>query len=177
MSISARAIAGSQPAPTRKPRPKEICPTCKQVVPHPRNYERHKALFGMLKPAFYYWPDPDVEPFRPNDAEHLRAWLLVKAGWRESEDLKISGTSSKYATIMAMAFLNRKREKTAVHFEELKDGIRVYWPKSVAYNKCSEDQFKKVLTSVTEIVEDIIGVSVKEMRENYKRDVAEDHDV
>jgi hypothetical protein len=174
VSTAQKAIEARGVAPVRKPKAKEICPTCKQVVPHPRNYERHKALFGMLKPAFYYWPDPEVEPFRPNDAEHLRAWLLVKAGWRESEDLRISGTSSKYATIMAMAFLNRKREKTAVHFEEMKDGIRVYWPKSVAYTKCSEDQFRRVLTNVTEIVEEIIGVDVKTMRENYKRDVSED---
>ena len=173
-SISARALAASNPQPqAKKPKPKELCPTCKQVVPHPRNYERHKALFGLLRPAFYYWPDPDVVEFRPNDTEHLRSWLLVKAKWCEHEDLKISGQSKKYAMIMAMAFMNRKRAKAAVDFEELPDGIRAYWPKSVAYTKCSESQFIKVINDVTEIVESIIGVDVKQMRENYKRDVAD----
>lgn len=177
MSIAAKAIAvreaGEKP---KKPKGGEVCPCCKQPVAHPRNYERHKALFGLLRPAFYYWPDPDVEEFRPNNTEHLRAWLLVKAGWKESEDLKISGQSKKYGMIMALAFMNRKRDKVAVDFEELPDGIRAYWPKSVAYNKCPEDKFKKVLTAVTEIVENIIGVDVKQMRENYKRDVADEHE-
>ena len=136
-SISERAIANATPAPVRKPRPKEICPTCKQVVPHPRNYERHKVLWALLKPAFYYWPDPEIEPFRPNDKEHLRAWLLVKAGWKDSEELHISGNSKKHTMTVTLAFLNRKRPKPPVDYDELPTGgIRVYWPKSVSYNKC-----------------------------------------
>lgn len=174
MSISDKAIAlRGEPKP-KEVKAEKVCKECKQIIPHRRNYERHKALFGLLRPAFYYWPDPDVQEFRPNNTEHLRAWLLVKANWSESEDLKISGQSKKYAMITALAFMNRKRDKVAVDFEELPDGIRAFWPKSVAYNKCSEDQFKKVLTAVTEIVENIIGVSIIQMRENYKRDVAED---
>ncbi len=176
MSISERALANATPAPVKKPRPKELCPTCRQVVPHPRSYERHKVLFALLKPALYYWPES--ETFQPNDTEHLRARLLVQVGWRDSEDLHISGAgnSRKRTMDLTLAFLNRKRPKPPVHWEQLADGIRVFWPRSVSYNKCTEDQFKKILNKVTEVIENTIGVPVEQMRREYKLAVAEDHE-
>jgi hypothetical protein len=175
VSTAQKAIEARGVEPVRKPKAKEICPTCKQVVPHPRNYERHKVLWALLKPALYYWPES--ETFQPNDTEHLRARLLVQVGWRESEDLHISGGNSRKRTLdVTLAFLNRKRPKPAVHWEQLPDGIRVFWPRSVAYNKCSEDQFKKILNKITEVIENTIGVSVEQMRREYKLAVAEDED-
>lgn len=54
------------------------CPHCTK----PRSPDDHRRLFGLISKAFDNWPE--AHEFRPDSAEHLRAWLLCKAGYRET---------------------------------------------------------------------------------------------
>lgn len=43
----------------------------------PRSIDQHRRFFAVLAAIHSHWPEK--HPFQPDSAEHLRAWLLVKA--------------------------------------------------------------------------------------------------
>jgi LPS O-antigen subunit length determinant protein (WzzB/FepE family) len=57
-----------------------------------------------------------------------------------------------------------------VHFKQTKNGIRGYQAKSISYTKCTEDEFKRVLDQVVEIVETTIGVKINKLKLESERE-------
>jgi len=57
-----------------------------------------------------------------------------------------------------------------VHFKETKTGLRAYKAKSIAYSKCSEAEFKKILDKSIEIIESVIGVPVETLKREAARE-------
>lgn len=136
-------------------------------MPHPRNRARHALLFAVLNPAFHHWPEQ--EDFQPQDTEHLRSWLLVEAGHCEVDDIKFAGGSKAQMVGALTAFMNRQRGKTWIHYRQTADGIRALTPKSIAFRKCSEDAFKKVLERAIEIIELKTGVIIEDLKREHGR--------
>lgn len=150
MTISERATAGIKPPAER------VCKTCCQKLPSPRNVERHNLLFAILKPAMEQWPEGHA--FQPMSAEHLRAWLLVEAGWCTTRDLEIGGPSKQHAANALRFFMDSADGHR--FFAMTGKGIRERRPKSIAFNKCRESEFKAILNAIAEIVEAAIGVPI-----------------
>jgi hypothetical protein len=48
--------------------------------PKVRSPADHRRFFGVIKAAFLHWPEK--HEFQPEDPEHLRAWLLCRAGYK-----------------------------------------------------------------------------------------------
>ena len=46
----------------------------------PRSNDQHKRFFALIKALFHHWPEG--HPFKPDNEEHLRAYVLVKSGHR-----------------------------------------------------------------------------------------------
>ncbi len=169
MSISEKAIAarGVQPEEPKAKAPK-ICPECHQKIPHPRNADRHKLLFAILKPAFSMWPE--TADFQPTDTEDLRAYLLIKVGWKTVEEVKIAGGSKKQILAGMTAFMNRKREKPVKVFEQTDDGVKGYAPKSIAWHRCKESEFKTILEAVIAEIENTIGVPIEQLKREHENE-------
>ncbi len=158
MKLSERATAGIG---HNRP-PEKVCKCCGQELPAPRNRERLAAFFCLLKPAFAQWPE--THPFQPMSEEHLRAWLTCEAGWCETRDLEIGGPSKQHAANALRYFMGGNDH---TFFSMTKTGIRERKPKSIAFRKCREDDFKRVINTSSEIIESVIGVPVEQLkREN-----------
>jgi hypothetical protein len=146
-------------------KPDDRCPTCKQKIPHPRNQARHNLLFAVLVPAFRHWPE--THEFKPEDTEHLRAYLLAKAQHCTYSEIDIGDGTLPQITAGMAAFMNAlpaAERGRPIFFRQTKTGIRGYRAKSISYTKCSEESFKKVLDSVIEIIETTIGVKVEKLK-------------
>ncbi len=55
--------------------------TCEKCKARTRSDEEHNLLFGVIALAFDNWPH--AHPYKPADAESLRAWLLIESGHTE----------------------------------------------------------------------------------------------
>lgn len=58
-----------------------------------------------------------------------------------------------------------------VHFKETASGLRAYKAKSIAYSKCSEAEFKKILDKAVEIIETVVGVPIETLKRESAREV------
>lgn len=155
ISQQAAAVAIQQmPKPSRK------CEACGQDKPAPRNRERHALFFAILKPALEQWPE--TAEFQPMSTEHLRAWLTFKAGWCSMRELEIGGPNKAHA-VRAVRYFLGENEQSKFYTATAK-GIREYTPKSIAFNKCSETQFKVILNASAEMIESIIGVPIEALK-------------
>lgn len=45
-----------------------------------RSSEQHRRFFGLMRAVYHHWPE--TLEFQPDNEEHLRAYLLVKAKYR-----------------------------------------------------------------------------------------------
>ncbi len=155
MSISEQATATIQ-----RPKHSDICDKCGQKKPSPRNRERHNLLFAILGPALAQWPE--AYDFQPMSEEHLRAWLLWKSGWCTIRDLEICGPT-KRAAVQAMRFFLDSSDRHRF-FTNTSKGIREYTPKSIAWNRCREADFKNIMDHSTALLESIIGVNIEQLK-------------
>ena len=161
MKLSERATAGIG---HNKP-PDRVCKCCGQELPSPRNAERHKLFFAILPKAFESWPST-YEEFQPMSTEHLRKWLIYKAGWATMRELAIEGPNKRVVVAALKFFLESGNHET--FYTTTSKSIREYRPKSIAWNKCREDDFKRILNTASDIIESVIGVPV----ESLKRETA-----
>ncbi len=157
MSISERASAGIG---HNKP-PERICPCCGQEKPSPRNAERHKLFFAILPKAFENWPST-YEEFQPLSTDHLRKWLTYKAGWCTMRELAIEGPNKRIVVTALKFFLESGNQET--FYTTTAKSIREYRPKSIAWNKCKEDEFKRILDTAGDIIATVTGMQIEDMK-------------
>jgi hypothetical protein len=157
MTISERATA----AIGHNRPPANICQCCGQEKQSPRNEARHKLFFAILPKAFENWPEQYAE-FQPLSTEHLRKWLIYKAGWCTMRELAIEGPNKRIVVTALKFFLESGNQET--FYTTTAKSIREYRPKSIAWNKCREDDFKRILNTASEIIESVTGVPIENMK-------------
>jgi hypothetical protein len=164
MTISERATAGIG---HNKP-PANICPCCGQEKPSPRNQARHNLFFAILPKAFENWPTT-YEEFQPMSTEHLRKWLIYKAGWCTMRELAIDGPHKPIVVAALQFFVASGNQE--VFFKTTSKSVREYRPKSIAWSKCKEAEFRKILDASAEIIESIIGVPIEALKRQSQEEV------
>ena len=149
----------------------DACDKCGQKLPHPRNEARHKLFFAVLKPAMKQWPES--AEFQPEDVDHLRSFLLCKSGHCTYNDLSmdVANAPGMIAAMKAFMEANISGSSKRVHFKQIKTGLRAYTPKSIAFTKCSEADFKVVLDKSIEIIVATIGVPIEQLKREAEREV------
>jgi len=149
--------------PPAQARPAQTCPTCGAPARH-RSDEHHRLFFAVIKQVFDNWPE-HFEQFQPRDAEHLRAWLLIEAGWyREREFVGPKNLIAE--TIRGFQEFTDAEDCRAF---PTKKGLRLRVAKSMKYRECPKRDFEKVSARVFEITEAITGVSVEDWKQQAKR--------
>ena len=77
-------------------------------------------------------------------------------------ELEIGGPNKAHAVRAVRYFLGENEQNK--FYTATAKGIREYTPRSIAFNKCSETQFKVILNTSVELIESIIGVSISALK-------------
>lgn len=137
------------------------CPECGAILGKGRSAPQHRRFFALITAAAHHWRE-DHE-FQPDDAEHLRSWLLCKAGFRQSREVSVaySDGSPALAKLTAIAVEAALKEAgTYAFIRPHPDGgsLAVYRARSIAWDKLSQKEFAPIAEAVEQIIETELGV-------------------
>ena len=132
-----------------------LCAKCPMKLQ--RSSEDHRRFFALVNAAFTHWPEQ--HEFRPDNAEHLRAWLLCKAGHRKTTMIE---TDEPAATVVAIEAAFRAAD-TYAFVRPYGDGVAIYSPKSLRFDKTDQKAFNAVRDEVSSIIESVIGVTAEQL--------------
>ena len=132
-----------------------LCAKCPMKLQ--RSSEDHRRFFALVNAAFTHWPEQ--HEFPPDNAEHLRAWLLCKAGHRKTTMIE---TDEPAATVAAIEAAFRAAD-TYAFVRPYGDGVAVYSPKSLRFDKTDQKAFNAVRDEVSSIIESVIGVTAEQL--------------
>lgn len=121
----------------------------------------------MLEQAFLNWPE-DAD-FQPDNREHLRAYLTVKAGHREilGERLQHNVGDPLRMVDFIGRVLTRVRDRGGYAFAvEHNEAIVVMLPRSIDWDTLDQQEFSPIATAIYAIIEQILKVSIEELKAN-----------
>lgn len=103
----------------------------------PRSYDQLKRFFSVIGAAFHQWPEH--HPFQPQDAEHLRAWLLVRAKHCTVKTFYLTGDAEEYARVIPIIIGTMLHK----HSWAKSDGnaLHVCVPESINYQTLGHNAF------------------------------------
>lgn len=135
-------------------------------VEQPRSPEHHRLFFAVIAEAFKTWPES--HEFEPSDAEHLRAWLLCKAGYRTTTHYSLAEVPTKrrevVVTTVAAAIGQLLAGRPHAFVTPHKDGLAVHVPRSIAFEKLDQKEFNALSEQVFGIVSQVLGVEVETLK-------------
>lgn len=141
----------------------EKCPTCGQAKPKkPRSIDDHRRFFGVINAACKNWPE--AHEFQPDDREHLRAWLLCKAGFRDTVTIPCESDDPhilKLATLATEAAI--KAAKNVAFVRPHGVALAVFTPKSIKFETLDQTQFGSIRQAVEEIIEAETGMKADDL--------------
>lgn len=139
------------------------CPHCGSKIEadaKPRSVPQLKRFFAVLRCMMDHWPE--ACRFQPKDEEHLRAWVLCRAGHYEVIDIDVPSPDPVTLDIVATSVEAAiKASKTFCFVQPDLDGnrVRVFSPKSIAFHKLSPQEFTKLNESVEAVFLQETGIN------------------
>lgn len=114
----------------------------------PRSLDQHKRFFAVIAATFHHWPESHA--FQPDNAEHLRAWLLVRATYCTIRTFHMDGDTDEAARLVPVitASMLGKYSWCRARGAEL----HVCVPQSIAFDKMPHEQFCKLNDDVDEVI-------------------------
>ena len=140
--------------------------TLRCQVSKPRSNPAHRMFFGIIAVAFEQWPEN--AKFKPTSVEHLRSWALIKAGHYNSLDVPAHNPKVAAAIVIKLVEAVKADDKHPIIWA-MKDSVRVYTPKSVAYSEVAQADFSKISEAVYTEIEKVLGVPIAELRRQVDR--------
>lgn len=136
------------------------CPDCGAVIDKKRSIPQHRRFFAIIHAAFHQWPEN--HEFHPESSEHLRAWLLCKAGWFSAK--YIEAEEGADAKVIAASVEAAFEAADAVAFVRVHgDRVAVFAPKSIEFASADQRAFAPIAQAVDEIIEEALGVPPGEL--------------
>jgi hypothetical protein len=134
-----------------------------------RSPQDHRRFFGVIRAAFLHWPEQ--HEFQPDDAEHLRAWLLCKAGYKRVTHIPFEASwpdaMQRLAVLSAEAAL--KAAKSHAFLRPDPTGFLVFAPKSIDWETLGQKEFSKVREAVEEVIAAETGKSANDLLKETER--------
>ena len=133
----------------------------KAILSRPRRQKNHAHFFAAIAAATDHWPD-GMEPDPNGNSERLRAWLLCKAGYCDFIDFPVEASSS------VIALIEKFRGDGRHAFVRVgsiggEPTLRVFYPKSIAWDELDETAFVEVKQAVCAVIHAIIGVPADQL--------------
>lgn len=127
------------------------CPHCgcglDPVKGKPRSLDQLRRFFGVLRGMFSNWPE--AAEFQPESEEHLRKWVLCKAGHRDATDIPVEFADSEPGVTRLAGLAIEMAIKAAGAFAFVRADsnggrVRVYRAKSIAFDKLGQADFNRL---------------------------------
>lgn len=132
----------------------------------PRSYDQHKRFFAVIAAVYDQWPEQ--HPFQPDSAEHLRAWLLVRAKHCVINTFHLTGNTEELARVVMIITATMLKKHSWAKSEGTK--LHVCVPLSIDYKTVTHQQFCKINDAVDEIIRVETGLDPDELLK--QRDMA-----
>lgn len=116
-----------------------------------RSSPQHRRFFKVVSAAYDQWPHNHA--FQPDDAEHLRAWLLCKVGYRRTVQLDDANAIS--VPMLRAAF------KAAGHhawFHTAGTDVWIISPKSMSFAEMGHRTACDVMAAIDDLICDVLCV-------------------
>ena len=125
----------------------------------PRSIDQHRRLFALIKAAHDHWPEAHI--FQPDNAEHMRAWLLMKAKHRTVKEFYMDADASAVAQLIP--FLVHSMLGKYVWSWSTGNNLRVCAPESIAFDRCPHGQFGPICDAVATVIERETGMRAEDL--------------
>ena len=130
------------------------CPHCGCKIDgktKPRSAPQLRRFFAMLRAMFSHWPE--TSGFQPESEEHLRKFILIKAGYRETTDIPVTFAEDQPGLTKLTALSIEAALKAAGAYAFIRphpDGglVRVFKAKSMAFDKIGQAEFNALNDAV-----------------------------
>jgi hypothetical protein len=161
MSNAAKAI-GKAPA-----KPCHVCGFYPEHVDgKPRSLPHHRRYFSLISAVFHHWPESHGRQFA--DREELRAWLQMKAGWREvAAQIPIVGLPRERVKLIVEASIRAAGSyaEPVLH----KDTLVIFRPKSIAFDKMRHLDFCALSDAVENVIRSETGLDPEQVLHEQER--------
>lgn len=138
-----------------------ICQACGQKA---RSRPQLNRFHALMEAAYQNWPD--THEFRPKDKEHLRKWLVIKAGFGVAKEIRLEGWMPRNDTIMDLLGLTIEAaiQAAGAHpfVEVYPDKVIVTSAESISY-KTSHSKACEIFRAVDEVLEIETGTSADDL--------------
>ena len=115
----------------------------------PRSIDQHRRLFAQIKAAHVHWPES--HSFQPDNAEHMRAWLLVKSKHRNIKAFYMEDDATEAAKLIPFVIASMMGKY--VWAWGTGNVLNVCMPESIAFDKCPHVQFGPICDAVAAVIE------------------------
>lgn len=123
-----------------------------------RSVPDHRRLFALIKAAFDNWPE--AHDFTPENPEHLRSWLVCKAGWREATAYDLGEKAD--AAVVALALQAGIKAAKGVGFVKVHGrSVAVITPKSMDFRAMGQAEFGLLRDAITDIIKAETGIALE----------------
>lgn len=126
----------------------------------PRSSQDHRRLFKLIAAAFDHWPESYVE-FQPDSEEHLRAWLICKAGpeFRNVTTFDLPHTDNVALAAEMIDFAEKLLSSSNGFGRWRGMTLHKFTPKSMRFDKMSRTEFNDLRDAISDVIEDVCGMS------------------
>lgn len=137
------------------------CPSCGfPLTEHSRarSPQDHRRFFKLIAATHHHWPEANA--FQPDNPEHLRAFLLCKAGYREVTVIPCPNyaDAKTISMISAAAAAALKASRSYAFIRPHAGGLAVFSPKSIAWDKLDQSGFNKIRDACEAVIRDETGM-------------------
>lgn len=138
------------------------CKTCGQTTKDVRSNADHNRLFAIIEAAFKHWPE--TSNFQPDNSEHLRSWLICKAG---PEFRTVTTMEAPEADEALKERIQELVEDQNTHCGWRGAVLYKVQPKSMKFEKLGQRAFGQLRDAICEVIEQEVGVPAEKlMRES-----------
>ena len=142
------------------------CPVCgftDKGKGKPRSIDQHRRFYGLVAKAFEHWPDH--AEFRPESAEHLRKYLICRAGpqWRNVTEIPVPFAEDQPGLTRLAAHLMQQAAEAAGGYAfprvDMNGGrVALYTAKSIKFAEMPHLEFCALSEAVDEVIKAEMGV-------------------
>lgn len=145
------------------------CPHCGCKIDaktKPRSLDQMRRFFAVLRAMFSHWPE--TSEFTPESEEHLRKWVLIKAGHRETTDVPVSFAEDQPGLTKLTALAIEGALKAAGAYAFIRphpEGglVRVFKAKSIAFDKLGQAEFNALNDAVETVYAQETGLDPEQV--------------
>lgn len=118
------------------------------MTPKSRSIDQHRRFFALIAAAYSHWPE--AHAFQPESAEHLRAWLLVKAKHCTIQTFCLSEQADEIACLLPVITASMLGRHSWCRAEGRT--LHVCVPVSINFATVGHQEFTVISNAVDEVI-------------------------